>query len=122
MTKTNRNPQVDRFMAKLDYPRKAELEALREIFLSSSPDMSEVIKWSCPTFLYKGNLASLVVRTKKQAQVMFHQCALPAERGGLLVGEGETVRFCQFRHAGGHQEGEKAARSPDPALDQAEGW
>ncbi|MBM3516406.1 MAG: DUF1801 domain-containing protein [Alphaproteobacteria bacterium] len=65
-----RNPKVDAFFAALDHPRRAELAALRDIILAADTAIEEDIKWQCPTFSYKGTLASLVVRTKKVAQVM----------------------------------------------------
>jgi hypothetical protein len=83
-------------MSEIDHPLKAELEAVRDIVLGVSPEIDETIKWSGPTFMYRGNMASLVVRTKKHVQLMFHQGAAIADENGLLEGEGKEVRFARF--------------------------
>ncbi len=67
-----RNPVVDEFMTSLNHPYKAELEKLREIILGANSKIEEDIKWKCPTFVYNGNMASIVVRTKSHVQLMFH--------------------------------------------------
>lgn len=89
-------PSVEVFMAKLEHPYKAELEALRTIILGVDNAIEESIKWSCPTFSYGGVMASLVVRTKKCAQVMFHKGAQLKKGRGLLWGDGKEVRHANF--------------------------
>jgi len=91
-----RNPTVDAFMRKLDHPLKSELELVRDIILGASDKMDEDIKWSSPTFVYQGNLASLVVRTKKRVQLLFHSGASLPNPDGLLEGDGATVRYANF--------------------------
>jgi hypothetical protein len=91
-----RNPTIDAFMNRLDHPLQAELELVRAIILGASDKIEEDIKWSSPTFMYKGNLASMVVRTKKQVQLLFHSGASLPNPAGLLEGDGETVRYANF--------------------------
>lgn len=53
-----RNPDVDAWLERYDNPMKPLVERVREIMLSADDRIGEVIKWSTPTFVYKGNLAS----------------------------------------------------------------
>jgi hypothetical protein len=93
-----RNPTVDKFMASLNHPYKAEIEKLREIILRADGKIDEDIKWKCPTFVYNGNIASIVVRTKSHVQLMFHTGATLEDDAGLLEGEGKLVRFARFQN------------------------
>ena len=103
-----RNPTVDAFMNKLDHPLKAELELVREIILGASDKLEEAVKWSSPTFMYQGNLASLVVRTKKRVQLLFHSGASLPNPADLLEGDGETVRYANFEDAADIRRKQKA--------------
>jgi hypothetical protein len=91
-----RNTVVDEFMKKLDHPLMTELELVRNVILGASDKIEEDIKWSSPTFMYQGNLASIVVRTKKRIQLLFHSGAGLPNPDGLLEGEGATVRYANF--------------------------
>ncbi len=93
-----RNPAVDRFIASLKHPYNAEIEKLREIILGANNKIEEDIKWKCPTFVYNGNIASIVVRTKSHVQLMFHAGAILKDDTGLLEGEGKQVRFARFQN------------------------
>ena len=93
-----RNPVVDEFMTSLNHPYKAEIEKLRAIILGANSKIEEEIKWKCPTFVYKGNLASIVVRTKSHVQLMFHTGAALQDDTGLLEGDGQQVRFARFQN------------------------
>ena len=93
-----RNPVVDEFMTSLNHPYKAEIEKLREIILGVNSKIEEDIKWKCPTFVYKGNLVSIVVRTKSHVQLMFHTGVALLGDTGLLEGDGQQVRFARFQN------------------------
>ena len=93
-----RNPIVDEFMTNLNHPYKAEIEKLREIILGANSKIEEAIKWKCPTFIYNGNIASIVVRTRSHAQLMFHTGAALNDGTGFLEGEGQQVRFARFQN------------------------
>lgn len=92
----NRNPKVDEYLDKKDHPLTPEIQQVREIILNADPRMEEVIKWSSPTFMYKGNMASFFMNAKKMVSLMFHKGALLPNESGLLEGdakEGRTARF-----------------------------
>ena len=92
----NRNPQVDQFMANLKHPLKAEMQRVREIILGTDQKMTEVIKWGGPTFVYKGNLATLTPRTKRFVNLFFQTAAVIKDGHGILEGDAKEVRVARF--------------------------
>ena len=92
----NTNPAVDEYLEKKNHSLTAEIQRVREIILNADPRMEEVIKWSSPTFMYKGNMASFFMNAKKMVSLMFHKGALLPNKSDLLEGdakEGRTARF-----------------------------
>lgn len=92
----NVNPQVDEFMANLKHPLKAELQRVREIILGADKKMTEVIKWGGPTFVYKGNLATLTPRSKRFVNLFFQTGATIPNGHGILEGDAREVRVARF--------------------------
>jgi hypothetical protein len=68
--------KVDEFIAKLEHPLKAELEAVRSIIVNANPKIEENIKWGGPSFLYKEDLATFNPRIKNYIALIFHKGAL----------------------------------------------
>ena len=60
-----RNSDVDAWLATYENPMKPLVERVREIVLEADERIGETIKWSTPTFVYKGNLASFQPRAKQ---------------------------------------------------------
>ncbi len=73
--------------------------------------MEEVIKWSSPTFIYKGNIASYFMNAKKFVSLMFHKGALIKDKTGLLQGDGKEVRHARFQDIDDIGKKEDALRS-----------
>lgn len=92
----NRNPQVDEFLQKNANPLKAEIQRVREIILDVNPMITETIKWSVPTFMYKGNIASYYMNSKKHVSLMFHTGASIPDEYQLLEGEGPVSGVAKF--------------------------
>ena len=93
---SNRSPEVDAWLVNYDNPQKAVVVRVREIILDADPRISEVIKWSTPTFVYRGNLASFQPRAKQFASLLFHEgAAIPGEHP-RLSGGGEHARYMQI--------------------------
>lgn len=92
----NRNPEVDAYMVKKNHPLEAEINRVREVILETHPDMQETIKWSSPTFIYKGNMASFFMNAKKMVSLMFHKGAFINDQTGLLQGDGKEGRMARF--------------------------
>ncbi|MEM9579725.1 MAG: DUF1801 domain-containing protein [Pseudomonadota bacterium] len=84
--------QVTAWMQAYDNPMKPVVEAMRQAILAADPRMEECIKWSAPTFVYKGNMASFFPRSKQHASLMFHKGAeIPGDFPNL-VGHGKEAR------------------------------
>jgi len=107
----NRNPQVDEFMAKLNHPLKEELQRVREIILGTDNKMTEVIKWGGPTFVYKGNLATLTPRTKRFVNLFFQTGAVIPNGHGILEGDAREVRVARFQDMKDIDQKEKALQA-----------
>jgi hypothetical protein len=55
--------------------------------------MTKCIKWSTPTFVFNGNLASFNLRAKQYVSILFHTgAAIPGEHPRLEGGNG-TARY-----------------------------
>lgn len=54
----NVNPEVDEWFARKKPVQSEAMLRVREIFLGADPRIEETIKWSTPTFMHKGNIAS----------------------------------------------------------------
>jgi hypothetical protein len=91
-----KNPKVDDFLKKKAHPLDAEIRRVREIMLAASPKVDEDIKWSAPTFMYKGNIASFFMNAKRQVSLLFHEGSTIPDKSGLLEGDGRMARTARF--------------------------
>jgi hypothetical protein len=93
---TNRkNPEVDEWLDARD-PESAEpMRLARRIILESDERITETIKWSTPTFMYKGNILSFSP-TKQGVGLMFHKGSeIPGDHP-LMAGNSYLVRTMRF--------------------------
>ena len=90
------NKKVDELIAKKNNPLTPEIQKVREIILNVSDAITEDVKWSSPTFIYKGNIASFFMNAKKHVSLMFHYGASIPDKSGLLEGDGEVARSAKF--------------------------
>lgn len=90
-----KNPEVDKFLKQKRRPLTEEIQRVRKIILTTDGRVEETIKWSSPTFLYKGNIASFYFNAKKMVSRMFHKGAAEGPRG-LLEGEGRETQVARF--------------------------
>ena len=93
----NINPEVDEFLLKKNHPLTAEIQKIREIILSTDDRIEETIKWSSPTFIYKGNMASFFMNAKKFVSLMFHYGSYMEGINDLLTGDGKIGRTARFK-------------------------
>lgn len=63
---------VDAFIAALDHPHIAEIEAVRRIILAADPSIGEGIKWNAPSFHTTEYFATMHLRAKQGVQVILH--------------------------------------------------
>ena len=92
------NQIVDEYLKKKKHPLTDEIQKVREIILATDNRVEETIKWSSPTFMYKGNMASFFMNAKKQVSLMFHKGALLPNNSGLLTGDGKEGRVARFEN------------------------
>jgi hypothetical protein len=92
----NRNKIVDDYLKKKNHLLTQEIQRVREIILSTHKDIEETIKWSSPTFIYKGNMASYFMNAKKHVSLMFHYGASLPNKDKLLEGDGKVGKAVKF--------------------------
>jgi hypothetical protein len=93
---SNRNPEVEAWLAGYDNPMKPVVLVARDIILGADARIGEVIKWSTPTFVYRGNLASFQPRAKQFASLLFHAGASISGDHPILEGGGDTARYARL--------------------------
>ena len=103
-----KNPKVDAFLKKRNHPLDREIQMVRAIILNTDKRIEEDIKWSVPTFMYKGNIASYYMNAKKFVSLMFHKGALIQDSSGLLEGDGKEARVARFIDAADIKKKKKA--------------
>ena len=103
-TKVKINPEVDAWFALKEPVQAKAMLRVREIILGADPRIEETIKWSTPTFMYKGNIVSFNP-AKKLVSLLFHKGAgIPGDHP-RLEGEGDTARVMRFTNVGEVEEG-----------------
>ncbi|HYF61461.1 MAG TPA: DUF1801 domain-containing protein [Herpetosiphonaceae bacterium] len=63
---------VPTFMASLDHPLKAAIEAVRRLVLSADPRLREHIKWNAPSFAVTEDLVTLRLHPQPMLQLVLH--------------------------------------------------
>jgi hypothetical protein len=71
-TDAARPADVTAFMARLEHPRKAEIEALRTIIRGADRRIREAVKWNAPSFCLEEHFATFKLRPTNTVQVVFH--------------------------------------------------
>jgi hypothetical protein len=90
------NPEVSAWLAGREHPLMDVIQAVRAVFLEADERISEAIKWQSPTFMYKGNLASIDPKAKRHVAVLFHRGAEIPGHHTLLEGDGKLARYARF--------------------------
>ena len=70
---------------------------VRYAILEADDRMTESIKWSAPTFEYKGNLASFQPKARNFVSLMFHRGAEIPGNHPNLEGDSSLVRIMRFK-------------------------
>lgn len=82
---------VDAFLAELDHPGKAEIEALRRIILGVDPSISEGIKWKVPSYRTTEYFATTHLRAKEGIGIVLHLGAKVKDVGELAIEDPEGL-------------------------------
>jgi hypothetical protein len=88
---------VSAHIEKLDEPTKEVVETLRQIILSTDPEIAEEIKWNAPSFYYSGEMKPfdpkeyrrhiIVMNLHKRILMVFPSGAKIDNTLGLLTGD-----------------------------------
>ena len=93
----NAGPEVDRWFSQFHHPLKEAMMLARHIILEADERISESIKWSSPTFAFRGNIASFQPKARQFVSLMFHRGSeIPGKHPGL-EGDAPLVRIMRFR-------------------------
>ena len=96
----NYNPQVDEWFLTLDHPLKNAMLLTRHFVLEADDRISETIKWSTPTFEFKGNIASFQPKAKQFVGLLFHRGSEIPGSHPYLEGDSPLARVMRFRDEG----------------------
>ena len=87
---------VDEYMSSLDYPLKAEVEALRTIIKSVDSRLAERIKWNAPSYFIQDDLFTFNLHLPKQIRLVLHHPAIVKVQSSLLKGNYADRRLMYF--------------------------
>ncbi|HYW07720.1 MAG TPA: DUF1801 domain-containing protein [Longimicrobium sp.] len=82
---------VDAFLAALDHPRKAEIEALRGIILGADARIEEGIKWNAPSFRTTEWFATFHLRAKDSVRIILHLGAKVRAGAEVVIADPESM-------------------------------
>jgi len=87
---------VDEYMAKLDHPLKAEVQAVRDIIKAVDQNITEQIKWNAPSFSYTDYIATFNLRAQQHVHLIFHNPAIASITSEILQGDYPDRRMVYF--------------------------
>lgn len=84
------------YMARLDHPLKAEVEALRDIIKGAHPGITEEVKWNAPSYSYTEYLVTFNLRATRHVHLVFHNPHIASVDSPLLEGDYADRRMAYF--------------------------
>ena len=87
---------VEDYMAKLEHPLKAEVEALREIIKAIDERINEEVKWNAPSYSYKDYIATFNLRPHEHVHLIFHNPNIAKIKSEILEGDYPDRRMVYF--------------------------
>ena len=72
MSKSNNPPTVDAYLAALNHPHKAGVQALREAILGVDDRIREAVKWNAPSFCIDEHFATFRLHPEPVFQLILH--------------------------------------------------
>ena len=73
------------FMAALDHPLKADIEAIRKLILAVSPEIADGVKWNSLSFRHTDWFATVNLRSKDVIQLVMHTGAKAKNNPKLTI-------------------------------------
>jgi len=91
------------YLATLEHPLKAQIEAVRQLILTATPALAKRIKWKVPSFFHPStglDFAAFHPRTTTSVHLVlvFPPGTLPADHLGLLEGDYPDRRMIYLRN------------------------
>ena len=104
---------VNKFMDKLDYPLKEEVQVVRDIIKGVNKNITEQIKWKAPSFSYQDEyLVTFNLRDPSRIHLVFHNPMISRVKSKLLEGDYVDRRMTYFADL-------KDIKAKKPALEKA---
>lgn len=90
---------VDAYMASLDHPMKAQVQALRKAILAVDSRITEQVKWNAPSFRTERDYIVTFNLSDPTLRLVFHNPLIARVASGLLEGEWKDRRLAHLRDA-----------------------
>jgi hypothetical protein len=105
MVKPSEPEKVDAYMRDLKHPLAEVVKALRQVILSTDPEIGEEVKWNSPTFFYMGEMKPFNPKEYKRYIVVFNLSKKDCIRLVFLSGAriGDTSGFLEGDYADGRR-------------------
>ncbi len=87
---------VDEYMARLDHPLKAEVQAIRDMIKGVNPAITEEVKWNAPSFSYTDYICTFNLRATQHVHLIFHNPAIASIASDILHGDYRDRRMAYF--------------------------
>jgi len=91
-----RDVEVDVWLRERGHPQAALMRAVRKVILACDSRVGECIKWSCPTFMFNGNIVSFNPAAKTHVSLMFHTGGKIPVDLPQLTGTGDTCKYMRI--------------------------
>lgn len=106
--KSSNTEQVAAYMAKLQYPLKAETEVLRAVIQKAGKKLSERIKWNAPSYhINKIDLFTFNFGDPTCIRIIFHHPHIVKIKSVLLKGDYKDRRIVYLKDAAAVKAGKK---------------
>ncbi len=90
---------VDEYMAHLDHPMKAQVQALRKAILGVDDRITEQVKWNAPSFRTERDYLVTFNLSDPTLRLVFHNPLIPSVASELLEGEWKDRRIAHLHDA-----------------------
>jgi hypothetical protein len=94
-----KDPAVDQWFDRVDHPLKPLMLRVRRTVLASDARVTESVKWSTPTFSFKGDIASFIPNARAFVSLLFHRGAEIPGKHPRLEGTSRLARTMRFASA-----------------------
>jgi len=98
LKKTAAVDPVTAWIDKLEPAVQQEINAVRKIILSGSPQLAERIKWNAPSYYYKEDIVTFGPYKKDKILLVFHHPAVVRVQSALLQGDYKDRRLVYFKN------------------------